>query len=161
MARNQITLNVLRPSSIDRVIGYLEAYKEDVAIKCDETVRELAEAGCELAQEGFFSDTVVDTNETLDGWEIEAVGDSCAFVEFGTGVHYNGDGSQYPLPRPDGIVGIGQYGMGHGMQDSWVYYDATNQRFRTTHGIQMRMPMAKASAFISENALKFARSVFK
>lgn len=161
MANHTVTLNPLKASSIDHVIDYLHAYKEDMVAKCDETARELAEAGCELAQEGFFSDTVVDTNETLDGWEIEAVGDSCAFVEFGTGVHYNGDGSQYPLPRPDGIVDIGHYGLGNGMRDTWKYYDNARQRFVSTHGIAMRMPMAKASAYMRENLTKVARSVFK
>ena len=54
-----------------------------------------------------------------DGWAVYADGVEVCFVEFGAGVYYNGDGGNYLGTRPPGVVGIGEYGKGHGKNPQW------------------------------------------
>ena len=68
------------------------------------------------------------------GWRILADGKDVCFVEFGAGVYYTGGNSAYLGRRPRGIVGIGQYGEGHGKQDMWVFKDKSTGEKVFTHG---------------------------
>lgn len=87
--------------------------------------------------------------------EVFASGDDVAFIEFGTGVHYN-DPDTYPLPRPEGIVGIGQYGNKLGRFDSWK--TPSGER---THGIPAAKAMYNASVQTEQEIDRIVKEVFK
>lgn len=89
----------------------------------------------------------VTSSVTGNSGEVVLSGPDVAFLEFGTGVRYNGDGSNYPLPRPSGIVNIGEYGLGQGANmEGWVY------GHKHTFGNPAAKPMYYASQTMEQNA---------
>ena len=110
----------LSASSIDDAINELKAFRNSIEKKKDKLLEELANVGVREASVRFTTamyDGVNDSSVTLetinDGYAIVAEGRAVAFIEFGAGVYHN-TGDPYPNPRPDGIVGIGEYGKGLG-----------------------------------------------
>lgn len=64
-----------------------------------------------------------------NGWRVVANGEEVCFVEFGAGVWYNGNNSSYLGRRPQGIVGIGQFGKKQGQRDFWVFEEGNERIF--------------------------------
>lgn len=94
---------------------------------------------------------------------VTARGKAVAFVEFGAGVYFNGNGSD--RPRPEGIVGIGEYGKGHGKQWSWAYRTGKfrkggGQEVRITAGTPAQPGMWLAAKEAREKLVNIAREVF-
>ena len=81
---------------------------------------------------GSWETPLIDVHaEPIDGgWAVVANGEQVCFVEFGAGVYYNGDDS-YLGERPEGIVGIGEYGEGKGKRPFWVYVDDDGEKHYT------------------------------
>lgn len=156
----------LNTESINQAIKELEAYKTWVNQKAKELTEKLAMIGAKEASIRFGSayytgdnDAYVTVEPIPNGWEIRADGESVCFIEFGAGVYYNGE-EPYPNPRPSGVVGIGQYGKGKGKQNTWGYYDDSDQLV-LTHGTPAAMPMYHASKEMRQEILKIAREVFR
>ena len=155
MSKVRVEVNPLSPASIADAIDFLEAYKEKIEKATEELPRALSEIAAQSAQAIYdnspyniyldgTSDTAnisVTTEPTDDGWAVVASGEEVAFVEFGAGVYYNGD-EPYLGTRPDGIVGIGEYGKGHGNQPAWGFEGGV------THGT----PAANALYFAMRDA---------
>lgn len=167
---------VLTTESINSAIKELKAYQKSLPKKAKQLAIELAETGASEAESRFASalyagtnDSSVEIQKTRDGAAVVASGNAVAFIEFGTGVHYNGSGS-YPLPKPSGIVGIGEFGNGMGKRDMWFYHgDAgnagamsidKNSDLVATHGNPAYMPMFHAMMKIEEEAYPVAKEVF-
>lgn len=90
-------------------------------------------------------DSTVSSRPSGNRGTVEMSGKGAPFIEFGAGVHYNGNES-YPLPRPNGIVGIGEYGQGQGKQDMWQY------GHKWTHGNPAQKPLYFAALTMEQNA---------
>lgn len=155
----------LNKASIDRAIAELQEYKRWVQQKEKLLTERLALIGAREASVRFGSayytgnnDVYVDVEPTSNGWVITASGEAVCFIEFGAGVYYNGQDS-YPNPRPEGVVGIGEYGSGKGKQSTWGYYDESGELV-LTHGTPAAMPMYHASREMRQSILKIAREVF-
>lgn len=106
-------------NALDRICEMLKAP--------DRILEPLASMAAEEAASKFASAQYDGANDVRVGYEVsdnEAVvtasGSSVMFIEFGTGIYYNGWES-YPGERPAGVAGIGQYGKGHGKQETWTY----------------------------------------
>ena len=128
-------------------------------------LEELANIGLKEAQVRFTNamyDGVNDSEVTLDaienGYRIVAKGKAVAFIEFGAGVYYNPT-EPYPNPRPDGIVGIGEYGKGYGKRQAWGFKNESDELV-ITHGNPAAMPMWHASEEMRNSILTIARRVF-
>lgn len=154
--------------SIDATISELKKYKQWVADKTNEIARRLAEIGAMEASIRFNGayytdgekDISLSVERTETGYALIANGESVCFIEFGAGVYFNGS-EPYPSDpgRPDGVVGIGQYGKGHGKQDTWVYKNE-NDEIVFTHGTPAAMPMYHATKTMEKELLRIAREVF-
>jgi hypothetical protein len=139
-------------------IAELKAYRNSLDAKTDKLLEKLAYIGVKEASVRFTTamyDGVNDSSVTLepikDGYCIKAEGKAVAFIEFGAGVYHN-SGEPYPNPRPDGIVGIGEYGKGHGKRQAWGFKDESGELV-ITHGNPAAMPMWYASEEM-RNAIK-------
>ena len=164
MARQVIKMS-LSTSSIDDAIKELKAFRDSLDRKKDKLLEELANIGIKEASVRFTTamyDGVNDSSVTLkpvkDGYAIIAEGHAVAFIEFGAGVYHN-SGEPYPNPRPDGIVGIGEYGKGHGKRQAWGFQDESGELV-ITHGNPAAMPMWYASEEMRKSILKIAKEVF-
>ena len=155
----------LSTSSIDDAIKELKSFRQSIDQKKDKLLEELAKIGVKEASVRFTTaiyDGVNDSNVTLEssnnGYTIVAAGHAVAFIEFGAGVYHN-SGEPYPDPRPDGIVGIGEYGKGYGKRQAWGYRNEAGE-LTITHGNPAAMPMWYASEEMRSKITKIAKEVF-
>jgi hypothetical protein len=155
----------LDKQDIDRAIKDLKRYKQEFLKREKRLLEGLAEIGLKEASVRFTTaiydgtnDVSVRLDETNNGYAIVADGKAVAFIEFGAGVYHN-TGEPYPNPRPQGIVGIGEYGKGHGKRKAWGYINENNEVV-ITRGNPAAMPMWYASEEIKNSVLKVVREVF-
>ena len=155
----------LGTSSIENAIKELRAYRSSLDAKKDKLLEELANIGVREASVRFttamydgINDSSVSLETNRNGYTIVANGHAVAFIEFGAGVYHN-PGEPYPDPRPEGIVGIGEYGQGHGKRQAWGFRDDSGELV-ITHGNPAAMPMWYASEEMRNSILKIAREVF-
>lgn len=127
--------------------------------------REIASAAFESAMYDGVNDITVALEATENGCRVIANGKSVCFVEFGTGVYYGGN---YLGRRPSEVLEIGQYGRGHGIQNTWAYYGdqgtngkiAQNGKVVLTHGNPPSNAMAMAVIQMKDRLIGTAREVF-
>ena len=155
----------LSSSSIGDVVKKLKAYRDSIDRLEKELLEALANIGVREASVRFTTaiyDGVNDSDITLEtienGYSIVAQGKAVAFIEFGAGVYHNSS-EPYPNPRPDGIVGIGEYGHGYGKRQAWGFRDDSGELV-ITHGNPAAMPMWYASEEMRDSILTIARRVF-
>ena len=155
----------LDKQDIDRAIKELNAYKREFLRKEKQLLEGLANIGIKEASVRFttamydgVNDVSVRLDTTKNGYAIVAEGQAVAFIEFGAGVYHN-TGEPYPNPRPNGIVGIGEYGKGKGKRKAWGYVSEDGEVV-ITRGNPAAMPMWYASEEIKNSVLRVAREVF-
>lgn len=155
----------LSTKSLGKGLRELKAYRDAVERKEAQFLEELANIGVREASVRFTTamyDGVNDSEVTLEtienGYQIVAEGKAVAFIEFGAGVYHNPT-EPYPNPRPDGIVGIGEYGKGYGKRQAWGFKDDSGELV-ITHGNPAAMPMWYASEEMRNSILKIAKRVF-
>ena len=156
----------LSKDGVERAIQELKRYKQGFLDREKRLVEGLAEIGLKEASVRFTTamydgtnDVSVRLDETSNGYAIVAEGEVVAFIEFGAGVYHNGS-EPYPNPRPTGIVGIGEYGKGHGKRKAWGYFDESGELV-ITHGNPAAMPMWYASEEMKNSVLKVVKEVFR
>lgn len=155
----------LGPKSIGRAIKELTAFRNSIEQKRNKLTEELAHIGLREASVRFTTaiyDGVNDSSVSLthieNGYCITAEGQAVAFIEFGAGVYHN-PSEPYPNPRPDGIVGIGEYGHGYGKRQAWGYKDESGELI-ITHGNPAAMPMWYASEEMRKAIITKFKEVF-
>lgn len=170
-----ITVDILSQSSISHAIEELRQYQRWVKQKSIELAEALSRVGIYEASIRFagaqydgLNDVYVErTQDNLGSYTIMASGHAVAFIEFGSGVYYNS--TAYPLPLPEGIVGIGEYGKGHGRGQGWAYPEENGvgsngwlikPGWIFTHGNPRAMPMYYASVEMQNKLITVAREVF-
>ena len=164
----------LSTDSINNAIKELTQYRKDFLNKEKQLVEGLARIGVQEASVRFttamydgVNDVTVSLEKTAEGYAIVASGQAVAFIEFGTGVYHN-SGEPYPIPRPEGIVSIGEYGQGKGKRRAWFYRGevGTNGEQQKNGAVKTRgnpasMPMWYASEEMKRSILQVVREVFK
>lgn len=155
----------LNTDSIENAVAQLRAYRNTLDAKKDKLLKRLGEIGVREASVRFttamydgVNDSSVSLEANKDGYVIIAEGKAVAFIEFGAGVYHN-SGEPYPNPRPEGIVGIGEYGKGYGKRQAWGFKDDSGELV-ITHGNPAAMPLWYASEEMRSNILKIAKEVF-
>ena len=155
----------LSASSIRDAMTELKSFRASIEAKKNKLLGRLGEIGVYEASVRFTSamydgvnDSHVSLETTNDGYAIVASGHAVAFIEFGSGVYHN-TGEPYPDPRPEGIVGIGEYGKGYGKRQTWVYRDEAGEKV-FTHGNPAAMPLWYASEEMRSKIEKIAKEVF-
>ena len=165
----------LNDKDIERAINELKQYKREFLKKEKRLLEGLAEIGIKEASVRFttamydgINDVSVKLDTTNNGYAIVAEGKAVAFIEFGSGVYHN-PSEPYPIPRPDGIVGIGQFGQGKGMRQAWVFKRSgakadlgitKSSGAILTRGNPASLAMYQASRAMEERFSEVAREVF-
>ena len=164
VAKQVITMD-LSSKSIGKAIKALKSYRDSIEVKTNKLLEELAYIGVKEASVRFTTaiyDGVNDSSVTLDpienGYCIVAEGRAVAFIEFGAGVYHN-PGEPYPNPRPEGIVGIGEYGKGYGKRQAWGFRNEDGDLV-ITRGTPAAMPMWYASEEMRNAIISKFKEVF-
>jgi hypothetical protein len=184
MAKKTLKCDVLSLSSIKKLQDSLKAYSDSLTDKCERVVRELADIGLkeaerQISKAGYtyeqtknngyiesgsntdhYSEVKVTTLNGYSRADLIVNGKDIAFIEFGSGVHYNGAVGQSPNPDGQklGMV-IGSYGKGNGKEDVWGYY-AESGELILSHGTKATMPMYNATMKMYKAAPKVVKQVF-
>lgn len=155
----------LSHSGIQKAIKEINQYKKWIQEKEKLLCYKLALIGANEASvrfAGAIYDGVNDVDITIDaidkGYRITAKGKAVCFIEFGAGVYHN-PSEPYPNPRPEGVVGIGEYGKGNGNRQGWFFNRDGETVF--THGTPAAMPMYYASEEMKSAVEEIAREVFR
>lgn len=171
MNNKVLTLNLFDKKSIDRVVNEIRLQKSEIGNKCNNFVRRLSEIGIPVIRQSISS-TMGDSDKNHNiyikvnsfGSYSQAIlyveGRDLLFMEFGSGVYYNGSagGSPHPKGKEFGYT-IGSYGKGQGKNESWFYY-ADSGEIAMSHGTKASMPVYKAGIEIRTQILKIAREIF-
>lgn len=128
---HKIAVSLDSVSAIRSAASEIRAYAVWAERRTREIAQKLSEAGIYEASIRFANAMYDGTNnvklrteESSNGdtftFTIYAEGSAVCFIEFGAGVYYNS--AAYPLDKPEGVVGIGEYGKGKGKQNYWGFY---------------------------------------
>lgn len=162
----QWTIN-LDTKSIQRVIDELNKYESELDTKISRVIAKCFNYGIETVNENSagYSTNIQYTFTRGQGVvtaTFTVTGEQLLFIEFGTGVHFNGH--PHSSPHPDGVklgYTIGDYSNKHnGLKDGWVYFDTEEQRYKYTNGIKALMPVYKADLRIILTIVDVAKEVF-
>ena len=163
----------LSKDSIQNAINELEAYKNSLQFKTSIFVQRLGEEGLKVVDErknNFRGDSNGSDLQSYVWLTYEGnfamatlvlAGKDVAFIEFGSGIHYNtsAGSSMHPKGQDLGMT-IGSYGQGKGQFDSWVYFDEELGRYKTSHGTGATMPVYGAYESIKDKFYSIAKEVF-
>ena len=162
----------LSTSSINEAIRQLKAYKQEISLKTSIFVQRLAEIGIKTIDNHKYSrgdsnfndlNTYVwlEESDTKAKATLVLAGKDVAFIEFGAGVSYNGEGGTSPNPYGQSLgMIIGSYGKGHGLEDYWFYFDEDKQKWVMSKGTEAAMPMYYADREIVSQVINVAQEVF-
>lgn len=172
MKKVEITLS---GRDIDRLLREVEDWKNWLLDRTTVFLGRLAQEGMEIASAKFEQAVYDGTNDVSVTVEprgnnvraVVATGKATLFIEFGTGV-------TYPDNHPEaGELGMkrGEYGQGHGKQQSWGYYGepGTNGLLKEkknggfvviTHGNPANMPMYETVKELEDRLTDIAKEVF-
>lgn len=150
----------------DTVIKRLEGINEK---KFETIFDRVVDAGVDEASlvfasakyDGIKDDIEVSKEKQEYGADIIASGNAVAFIEFGSGVHYQ---EEYPN-KPSGVAPIGTYGKGYGSRDWWIYEDnggsgtpfEKKEGYIITHGNPPAKAMISASKEMKKRVGKITR----
>lgn len=154
--------------NLDRIIDQVKMYTSDIKQKEQQVLDRLKSFGVTNVEVRYSAAINFDNDSTVtvsgkitdNTLIISAKGEQICFLEFGAGVYYNGTDS-YPLPLPNGVVGIGQYGKGFGKRRMWGYYkNGDKNQLVRTRGTQASKAMYNTLCDICETSLDVIREVF-
>lgn len=167
-----VPLSIPAYDSLIRKIEDLGNWQSDRAIVFADR---LAQEGMEIASIKFSQAVYDGTNDVSVTVEprgnnvraVVATGGATLFIEFGTGVTYPDD---HPEAEELGMK-RGEYGQGHGKQQSWGYYGepGTNGVLKEkknggfvviTHGNPANMPMYETVKELQDRLTEIAKEVF-
>ena len=171
MPKRKISIDLFDGKSLDNAIKQIQEYQRTLNDKCEMFVRRLAEVGIPIIDQNIASssgdsdkghNTYIKINSfgSYSQARLIVEGKDLLFIEFGAGVHYNGNLGGSPHPKGKEMeYTIGSYGKGQGKNDFWFYYADSGEAVMS-HGTQATMPVYKAGAEIRRQILKIAREVF-
>lgn len=159
--------------NIDDAIRQLEEYEKKVQQNIEDFIKKLLESGVEIAKAQLVELDAIDTGELKNSLAYTLYKEDnkgiiftdckhAAFVEFGTGVAYNGGKSGDSLHPKGGELGmtIGGYGKGKGgNEDGWYFYNADGVLCHTK-GMVYRPFMFNTATELERQAVEIAREVF-
>ena len=170
MGRKTISFS-LDPASIQKAIREVQEYKQQFIDKNALFVQRLAEIGLPVIDQNMTaaagdSDPEHNTYITVNSFEsysqavLTVEGRDILFIEFGSGIHYNGVAGSSPHPKGAEFgYTIGSYGKGLGKNDFWHYTADTGESVRS-YGTEATLPVYKASVEIRQRIRQIAKEVF-
>lgn len=167
MRTETITIE-LTEASVQKAINRINRLNEMWEKKLNRLLEKMVDYGADIAINGVGHIDSGETASTILGYVQEngkgviVAGGNAIWIEFGTGVTYNGDVGSYPNPLAEsvGMTGIGTYGQGKGANPyGWFYYDETG-KLRHTHGIKAQMFMYNTIQTLIKEFPDMAREVF-
>lgn len=170
MAKKTIKCS-LSNRSIQNAISEIRKYQQELSDKNRIFVQKLCELGIPVIDQNIAaaqgdSDKSHNTYIKINSFgsyaqaQLIVEGRDLLFIEFGSGIHYNGSAGSSPNPKGQEFgYTIGSYGQEKGANDHWFYYADTGESVMS-RGTEATMPVYRASVEIIQNIQRIAREVF-
>ena len=170
----KITINALSAKSLSDAAKQVERLKKQYIAKNKTIEKELAKSGIVEARNylvgdgdsdppDFYTDNPYATSGTKGAYvesTLRLQGEDVAFVEFGAGVHFNGNPGSSPNPLGVKLgYTIGSYGWHQGLEDHW-WYKGDDGEMHKSEGTEATMPLFHASEHIKQEYIRIAKEVF-
>lgn len=161
----------LSKGNIEKATKELQSYIDSITDKNALFVQKIAESGIPVidskmnsvigdSDTNHFTHVEVNSYEGYSEAKLIVEGKDLLFIEFGSGIHYNGAAGSSPHPKGSELgYTIGSYGEGHGKEDSWIYESDTGEWIRT-YGTQAAMPVYSATLEMRNRVLEIAKEVY-
>lgn len=156
----------LSPQGIDKAISDLRDYKKRLSKVVNTLLDKMVQFGEDYAINAVGH---VDTGETLSsihGYRkgkrgVIVAGGNAIWLEFGTGVTYNGSAGGSPHPKGSELgMTIGTYGQGKGSDPNGWYYLGDDGKLKHTYGIKANMFMYQTAKVLREEVPELAKGLF-
>lgn len=161
----KLTINPFDRKSILEANRYIQEKKATFKAKETELLSRLSFMGAtrvsirfSQAIYGDDKDVVVSTLVYDNQAVIQAKGEDVCFIEFGAGIRY---GYGYEGEKPEGVVGIGEYGKGKGKNPKGWWYTGKDGKSHHSYGNPPAMAFWKTKNELAEEINTIAREVFK
>lgn len=147
----------LTTESISEAIEQIKTLQNQQTQWPESICKKIAERTQQLAQQYFNEawvndmgrgertevNVTVTVEKNSNGYKVVARGKEAVFVEFGAGVHFNGNAGASPHPKGVELgFTIGDYGKHRGRNDSWRFKDEYGTH--STRGTEAQMPLYRA-----------------
>lgn len=175
----KISLTIDSDASFTKALSELEVYKSKleskVAVFNERVAQELRDLAQQIASSAFAdyywpkkdptnliqdrANVSITVESSGDTSLVIMSGEDALWIEFGTGVLYNGAAGSSPHPKGSELgMTIGGYGKGKGKRRKWAFNKDGVTYF--THGIPAFMPMWKAAQETRARLEQIGREVF-
>lgn len=133
----------------------------DLIARQSEMIYRTSVADALIGESAPTGDVVVSVSEQgEDLTVVVATGKDAVFIEFGAGIHFNGEAGSSPHPDGGGLgFTIGSFGLGHGKREVWGYYDS-GHNLHLTHGVKAEMPLYRTMIAVADDIANIATEVF-
>lgn len=169
-----LSVDIFDKGAVDGLIAALEEYKSYLHDMMERFVKELCQAGLEVAQqalaegqgdspkgEGYAELSVTDPQKEGSKVDIRInfTGNSVTFIEFGAGIFYN-NGKSNPKAAEFGM-GVGTYpNQRYAINPGYWWYKGEDGKLHFSRGTEAAMPMYKASLEVMRVAETIAKRTF-
>ena len=162
----RIQVDVFDENSVKQAVKQINKYKRDILKKEQMLLQRLEQYGATRVSIGFARSVFTEDQEPIVVSSyfasnnvvcIQANGKDVAFVEFGAGVRF---GQGYQGERPEGIVGIGEYGKGRGKNPKGWWYSKDGES-KHSYGNPPAQVFYNTMNDLAEKVEDIAREVFK
>ena len=147
-------------TTLERINTLAEKVAVDIAMEASNL---FDMATVNVQPSGGFESVSVEVSVDLAGdvTYVIAHGEEAVFVEFGTGVFYNGSAGGSPHPEGARLgMTIGDYGLGNGRKTAWAYTDDNGDTI-VTRGTPAAMPMYRAMCDTANHIYEIAKGIFQ
>lgn len=165
----------LSEESIKSAIKQLNSYKRSLNKKVLKLIDAMVAYGEDYAINEVGHVDTGDTLNTIRGYRngnkgVIVAGGSAVFLEFGTGVRYNGPAGSSPHPKGNELdMTIGEYpddyyvehGVSRGASKHGWYYENGAGEYVHTYGIPAKMFMWKTARELERVAPELAKEIFR
>lgn len=162
----KIQVDLFDENSVKQAVKQIHKYKRDILKKERMLLQRLEQFGATKVSIGFARSVFTEDQEPIvvtasfisdNTVSIQANGKDVAFVEFGAGIRF---GQGYLGERPEGIVGIGEYGKGRGKNPKGWWYSKDGES-KHSYGNPPAMVFYETMNDLTEIFTDIAREVFK
>lgn len=169
--RNRKFKATLSVDSLTKLSNDLKAYKGRLNRNVDVFFSRLSEIGIKVIDErmaeaegqsntSHYTVMKVDSFGDVSRAVLSVYGKDLLFIEFGSGIHFNGSVGSSPHPKGSEYgYTIGSYGMGNGAKDFW-YYPVGDGTYKRSYGTKATMPVYMAGNEMADKVVRIAKEVF-
>ena len=165
MGSRKITIPAT-PSGFKAAASWLTGYKSRLIKQAEALLGQMLQEGEQYAINSLGH---IDTGETLStiaayregNHGILLVGGNAIWLEFGTGVFFNGEGYNHPKAEELGMSAHGTYGFGFGSNPNGWWYIGDDGESHHTQGIEANMFFYNTAQMLRREYKRMAKEIFK